>query len=56
MYLKEYGISVRSGMQCAPLAHKHVNTPNEGTVRLSVGYFNKDEDFVILKEALEEIL
>lgn len=56
MYLKEYGISVRSGMQCAPLAHKHINTPNEGTVRLSVGYFNKDEDFIILKEALEEIL
>ena len=56
MYLKEYGIIVRSGMQCAPLAHKHIKTPKEGAIRLSVGYFNKEEDFIKLREALEEIL
>lgn len=31
------GITVGSGLQCAPLAHKTLGTDNEGLVRISVG-------------------
>lgn len=37
---KKYSIECRSGMHCAPLAHKHFNTNKTGMIRLSVGYFN----------------
>ena len=46
------GISVRTGLQCAPLAHKFLNTYPAGTVRFSVGYFTNDEDFLALQQAL----
>lgn len=36
----DYGIACRSGLHCAPLAHKHFGTQKSGIVRLSVGYFN----------------
>ena len=54
--LDEYDISVRTGLHCAPLAHKHIETVKNGTVRFSVGYFNTDEDFQKLNDALSEIL
>lgn len=37
---KRYSIECRSGLHCAPLAHKHFNTNKTGMIRLSVGYFN----------------
>ena len=45
----DYGIKNRSGLHCAPLAHKSIGTFPTGTVRLSVGYFNTEEqiDYVI---------
>lgn len=49
------GVDVRTGLQCAPSAHKFLDTYPAGTVRLSVGYFNTDEDFEKLREALEYI-
>lgn len=39
-YLSENGIKTRSGLHCAPLAHKTINTYPSGTVRLSLSYFN----------------
>ena len=39
-YLDSCGICVRSGLHCAPLAHKTLNTTEDGTVRVSLGYFN----------------
>lgn len=50
-----YGISVRTGLQCAPLAHQFLGTYPAGTIRFSVGYFTSDEDFTALERALEEI-
>lgn len=49
------GISVRTGLQCAPLAHKFLGTYPAGTVRLSVSYFTTDDDFSELKHALDYI-
>ena len=51
----EQGIAVRTGLQCAPLAHKFLNTFPAGTIRFSVSYFTSEEDFAELKEALEYI-
>ncbi|MCR5105852.1 MAG: aminotransferase class V-fold PLP-dependent enzyme [Eubacterium sp.] len=49
------GISVRTGLECAPLAHKFYNTYPSGTVRFSVSYFTEDNDFDELKNALDYI-
>jgi selenocysteine lyase/cysteine desulfurase len=53
--LSERDIAVRSGAHCAPAAHRYLGTSPAGTVRFSVGYFNDDEDFAQLKEALDYI-
>lgn len=51
----ELGIAVRTGLQCAPLAHKFLKTYPAGTIRFSVNYFTSDEDFEELKKALDYI-
>ncbi|MDP4153473.1 MAG: aminotransferase class V-fold PLP-dependent enzyme [Bacillota bacterium] len=38
--LNKENICVRSGLHCAPLAHKSLGTEKGGTVRISVGAFN----------------
>lgn len=48
-------ISVRSGLQCAPLAHQFLGTYPTGTVRFSVGYFTNEEDYQELSRALSYI-
>lgn len=54
--LEGYDIYTRTGMHCSPLAHKHLGTDENGTIRLSVSYFNGDRDFKKLEEVLEEML
>lgn len=49
------GIAVRTGLQCAPLAHQFMGTFPAGTIRFSVSYFTTDKDFEELEEALEYI-
>ena len=51
----ERNIAVRSGLHCAPNAHKFLKTFPAGTIRFSVNSFTPDEDFVVLREALEDI-
>lgn len=51
----ELGIAVRSGLQCAPLAHRFMGTYPSGTIRLSVNYFTNAEDFEQLRNALNYI-
>lgn len=53
--LSDYDIAVRTGLHCAPSAHKFLSTFPAGTVRFSVSYFNTDEDFEKLKETLDYI-
>ena len=53
--LSEQNIAVRTGLHCAPYAHKFIGTFPAGTVRFSVSYFNNDEDFERLETALEYI-
>lgn len=49
------GISVRTGLQCAPLAHQFMDTFPAGTIRFSVNYFTSDEDFQELRNLLDHI-
>lgn len=49
------GISVRTGLHCAPLAHRFMGTYPAGTIRFSVNYFTSEEDFEQLIEALDLI-
>jgi cysteine desulfurase family protein len=50
--LMEHNIEVRTGLHCSPEAHKYLGTFPAGTVRFSVSYFNTDEDFQQLENAL----
>ena len=50
-----FNIAVRTGLQCAPLAHKFEGTYPAGTIRFSVNYFTSDADFEELKQALDYI-
>lgn len=47
------GIAVRTGLQCAPLAHQFMGTFPAGTIRFSVNYFTTDKDFAELEQALK---
>ena len=38
---EKYNIAVRSGLHCAPLAHKFLGTTNNGAIRISINHFNK---------------
>lgn len=51
----ELGISVRTGLECAPLAHRFMGTYPAGTIRFSVSYFTSEKDFDELKKALDYI-
>lgn len=53
--LNDNDIAVRTGLQCAPFAHRFLDTYPAGTVRFSVSYFNIESDFEKLKIALDYI-
>ncbi|MFQ5956460.1 MAG: aminotransferase class V-fold PLP-dependent enzyme [Candidatus Brocadiales bacterium] len=49
---ESYGIAVRSGLHCAPSTHKSIGSFPEGTIRISPGYFNTENDIAELTSAL----
>ncbi len=53
--LNENDIAVRTGLHCAPYAHKFLGTFPAGTVRFSLSYFNTDDDFDRLEQVLDYI-
>lgn len=52
----EYGIMVRTGLHCSPLAHKTIGTFPEGTLRFSFGPFNDVKDVNYTLNSLNTIL
>lgn len=50
-----YGITVRTGLHCAPLVHRLLGTDPAGTVRASLGAFNSAADVDALVGAVGEI-
>ena len=55
MVFAERGIAVRTGLQCAPLAHRFLRTYPAGTIRFSVSALTSDLDFQELDSALRDI-
>lgn len=53
--LTRLGVAVRSGIQCAPYAHRFLGTLPEGTVRFSVSAMTSAHDFDLLDRALKII-
>lgn len=50
-----FDIATRSGLHCAPVAHKTIGTLEQGTVRFSFGYFNTKEEVNTVLSAIEQI-
>ncbi|GAB2717142.1 aminotransferase class V-fold PLP-dependent enzyme [Paenibacillus thermoaerophilus] len=53
---QSFGIAVRSGYHCTPLAHETAGTSKTGAVRASVGPFSTKEDADALVAAVTEIV
>jgi cysteine desulfurase family protein len=53
--LSDKDVAVRTGLHCAPDAHRFLGTFPAGTVRFSVSYFNTDKDYDMLVDALNYI-
>ena len=53
---KEYGIMTRSGLHCAPSAHKTLGTFPEGTVRFSLGHFTTLEEIEYTIDCVNDIV
>ncbi len=46
---------VRGGLQCAPHAHRTLDTFTEGTIRVSPGYFTTEQDIDSFLQSVKEI-
>jgi len=53
---RRFGIAVRSGLHCAPWAHRTVGTIGTGAVRVGIGHGNTDADIDALLAGLAEVL
>lgn len=51
-----YGIAVRGGLHCAPLAHESAGTLGTGTVRLSFGIDSTEKNVLTVKNILEKVV
>lgn len=52
---QSFGIAVRAGYHCTPLAHQTAGTSDKGAVRASVGYFTEEQEVDALVDAVKEI-
>jgi cysteine desulfurase family protein len=52
----DYNIACRTGLQCAPLVHEQLGTDKiHGTIRLSIGPFNTEEQIDVAIDAVKNI-
>jgi cysteine desulfurase family protein len=50
-------IAVRAGLHCSPWTHEFINsTASGGTMRLSVGYFNTEQDIKQFQAIIESVI
>ncbi len=52
---RNYGIMARAGLHCAPAAHRSISTFPQGTLRLSPGFFNTEDEIHSVLAALDRI-
>ncbi len=53
--LNKRDICVRSGFHCSPLAHKILETSDNGAVRIGIGVFNNKNDIYNAYDAIDDI-
>ncbi|WP_168123268.1 aminotransferase class V-fold PLP-dependent enzyme [Paenibacillus sp. HB172176] len=53
---QHYGIAVRAGYHCTPLAHESAGTSLTGAIRVSVGIYTTEDDVDALLAAMKEIV
>jgi len=53
---EKYNVMTRSGLHCAPFAHKTLGTFPAGSLRFSIGYFNTMQEIEYSLKALNDIL
>lgn len=51
----EFNIACRTGLHCAPLAHKSVGSYPNGSIRVSFGYFNQTEEIKYFLDSINKI-
>ena len=51
-----FDIAVRSGLHCAPLAHRTLGTLPGGTVRVSPGWFTTSEEIALFSDAVVQCI
>lgn len=49
---REFGIATRAGLHCTPLAHQTIGTLEQGTCRLSPGFFNTEQEMEAVINAI----
>lgn len=52
---KEFGIATRAGLHCTPFAHRSIGTLQQGTCRLSPGFFNTEDEMEEVIKAIATI-
>ncbi len=52
---EKYGLETRVGLHCAPVAHKHIGTFPDGSVRISPSVYHTKEDFNYLLDSLRDL-
>ena len=52
---RDYQVLCRPGLHCAPAAHRHLGTFPQGTVRLSPGWGNTDEDVDVVLRGMHAV-
>ena len=53
--LSERGICLRTGYHCAPLAHRSLNTPDGGALRMSFSVFNTEGEVDLACQTVAEL-
>jgi len=53
---QECHVMIRSGLHCAPSAHRLIGTVSRGTCRIGIGYFNETADIDTLVNGLKSYL
>ncbi len=53
---QEYDIEVRTGLHCAPWAHRTIGTYPAGTIRVSPGWFTTEQEIETFLSAIHQIL
>jgi len=52
---RRFGLEIRVGLHCAPLAHQQIGTFPGGTVRIAPSPYHAASDFAFFQSALEEL-